>query len=436
MPRFATNRIRQYFEYSSLNNLSTCLISECKAVIRGNHASNLERHVKRLHNECYKKFKEKQSMALLNQSKSINKTPAKSNSSSQMSLTKTFFKTVEVNIDAQIVKQACLELVTVNGRPFKIIDDSGFRKVLDPLLKALCKNGCQLCINAENICEEIHTLADNLRKKIKNEVLGKFLSLKIDIATRIDRAILGVNLQFIKNGKLTLRTIAMKELVQRHTAEYIKRTVVEILEVYQVSLDQIYTITTDNGANMIKSVELLSDEQVKTHSTLFDNENLPSTSNAAISNPCVEQIIESDSSDEDYDPTFLPMLNVEVLIGDLTSFPLNESSHNPILHIVRCAAHTLQLAVDDALKNSSFKEIVSKARKICKILRNPSILVILKKLKRKKPMLDCVTRWHSTCDMLERLLFLKDFCQEMAASNPDLHLEESQWNAFHEIFLF
>ena len=99
-----------------------------------------------------------------------------------------------------------------------------------------------------------------------------------------------------------------------------------------------------------------------------------------------------------------------------------------MLRGLRCAAHTLQLAVDDALKQSSLKSDIAKARHVCKILRNPSIMVILKKLKRKKPILDCVTRWHSTCDMLKRLFSLKDFCQEMAASNAELHLLESQWN--------
>ena len=60
-------------------------------------------------------------------------------------------------------------------------------------------------------------------------------------------------------------------------------------------------------------------------------------------------------------------------------------------------------------------------------------MVILKNLKRKKSILDCVTRWHSTCDMLQRLLLLKNFCQEMVASNAELHLLESQWNLFSEI---
>ena len=73
-------------------------------------------------------------------------------------------------------------------------------------------------------------LASKIKKEIKEDIREKFISLKIDIATRMDRAILGINIQLIKNGKLTLRTIAMKELTHRHTAEYIKNAVADVLE--------------------------------------------------------------------------------------------------------------------------------------------------------------------------------------------------------------
>ena len=106
-------------------------------------------------------------------------------------------------------------------------------------------------------------LASKIKKEIKEDIREKFILLEIDIATRMDRAILGTNIQLIKNGKLTLRTKAMKKLTHRHTAEYIKNTVGEVLEQYKISVSQIYTVTTDNGANMLKSVKLLSNEQLK-----------------------------------------------------------------------------------------------------------------------------------------------------------------------------
>ena len=171
----------------------------------------------------------------------------------------------------------------------------------------------------------------------------------------------------------------------------------EVLEQYEISVSQIYTVTTDYGANVLKSVELLSNEQLKENA--FADEDSPGTSQAASSNIDVENDVYSDE-DSECKATDSSTFNIEILLESLAAFHFVESSSRPILRGLRCAAHTQQLVVDDALKQSSLKNDIANARQVCKILRNPSIMVILKKLKRKKPILDCVTRWHSTCDML------------------------------------
>ena len=68
----------------------------------------------------------------------------------------------------------------------------------------------------------------------------------------------------------------MKKLTHRRTAEYIKNTMAEVLEQYEISISQIYTVGTDNGANMLKSVKLLSNEQLKENA--FADEDSPGTS--------------------------------------------------------------------------------------------------------------------------------------------------------------
>lgn len=42
-----------------------------------------------------------------------------------------------MNIDKTVLLKACTEMVTVNGRPFTIFHDSGFRRILDPLSEAI-----------------------------------------------------------------------------------------------------------------------------------------------------------------------------------------------------------------------------------------------------------------------------------------------------------
>lgn len=71
-----------------------------------------------------------------------------------------------------------------------------------------------------------------------------FVSLKIDGVTRhTRRSLLGVNIQYIKDCQIVVKTLAIKELTNRHTADYLKRIILNILSDYNISLKQIYSIT-------------------------------------------------------------------------------------------------------------------------------------------------------------------------------------------------
>ncbi|KAF2892165.1 hypothetical protein ILUMI_14008 [Ignelater luminosus] len=146
------------------------------------------------------------------------------------------------------------------------------------------------------------------------------LSLKIDAATRMDRSFLGINVQYIdmEKQKIILKTLALKEIFVRHTAENLKQIVAEVLDSYKIKRQQIYTFTTDNG--------------------------------------------------------------------------------------MRCAAHTLQLAVEDALnKDETANALISKARSVVNVLRTPTYTVLLKREKLRKPVIDVVTRWHSKMSMFSTI---------------------------------
>lgn len=42
-----------------------------------------------------------------------------------------------VNLDKKTVVDACVQLVTTNGRPFQLLDDSGFRMIMNPIFNAI-----------------------------------------------------------------------------------------------------------------------------------------------------------------------------------------------------------------------------------------------------------------------------------------------------------
>ncbi|KAL7726144.1 hypothetical protein ACLKA6_002614 [Drosophila palustris] len=67
----------------------------------------------------------------------------------------------------------------------------------------------------------------------------------------------------------------MIQLHHSHTGIYIKEKIINILQDYDIELDQIFSITSDNGKNMIKAIEILNDEteeSQESQESLLDDE--------------------------------------------------------------------------------------------------------------------------------------------------------------------
>jgi hypothetical protein len=94
------------------------------------------------------------------------------------------------------------------------------------------------------------------------------------------------------------------------------------------------------------------------------------------------------------------------------------------------------LAVEDALKKSNaVSHLISKARNLTKKLRTQTLLYLLRKQNLKKPVIDCPTRWCSTLNMLESLLLLKNYCNELAVTKFQnfVTLKDDEWLKIEEI---
>lgn len=113
--------------------------------------------------------------------------------------------------------------------------------------------------NLPEVKEHLHIMAEKVRKKIANEVKGRAIELMVDIAKRNNRSIIGASIQYIANGKLKVRSIAMIELHEAHTAKYLAEIICVRLKVFEIDLRQILTITTDNGSNVLKMIKDVED---------------------------------------------------------------------------------------------------------------------------------------------------------------------------------
>lgn len=269
MGRTATNPVRGYFSFDKISNQSTCKIEGCCKILVGNHSSNLEKHVSRCHPKVFQiisNVKERQIKStnknakkrVLESSDSNSEGESRGESSKQIKLPSIWKqKEINVNMDENYLKEACLELITLNGRPFSLLEDSGFVKLIDPILKGL-KNPC--VISSKSIRSMIEPSSKTIKAIIIEEIKGKLLSLKVDAATRMNRSFLGINVQFIKDGFINIRTLSVYELKDKHSGSYLKGVILEVLKSFDVKLHQIYTMTTDNGANMLKCIELMKSD--------------------------------------------------------------------------------------------------------------------------------------------------------------------------------
>lgn len=103
----------------------------------------------------------------------------------------------------------------------------------------------------------------------------------------------GVNAQFIEKDKIVLRTLAVAELFERHTGQYLKDTIIAILQKYNISTEQIYTCTTDNGRNMLKCISLINEDENDAEN--FDDNNTEfdqTLEHFSLDTKCIGKLIE------------------------------------------------------------------------------------------------------------------------------------------------
>lgn len=117
------------------------------------------------------------------------------------------------------LENSCIDLVTVNGRPFSILNDSGFLNIVNPIKQALEQTRKEtFSITPESIKKKVAEEASNIRREISEEVKNNMVSIKIDAATHLDRLFLGINVQYIKSSKILLRTLGLAELKEKPTS--------------------------------------------------------------------------------------------------------------------------------------------------------------------------------------------------------------------------
>ncbi|XP_037805572.1 uncharacterized protein LOC119599738 [Lucilia sericata] len=370
MPRPKNSVLRSYFEITR-DNQAICRNDNCDNRLLNTHAGNLERHLKKIHPvifESYVKRKGRRGGALITNFKSEVLSTSPSPSDVLTTTTTSFEREATPKLSSAVNKEhiqmALVELFTKCGRPLSMAEDPPFKMLVTPILEAL-----DMKLNERSVMKNITQYSINLKNEIMEELRGRLISLKIDAATMNSISVLGVNVQYIKDNSVVIKTIAIKQLTQQLTSEYLKNIILEVLNSYEINLNQVVTITTDNGADMVKADNDLNDD------------------------------ISSSSSDEvcmDYD---LPMDNITN---------------------VRCGTHILQLCAAEVMKSTDIKQKLDSIRALIRKLRTQKYINSIKCGDYKMPSLDNVAKWSSTYLMLEHFVALKVFIDDNLDISDDI----------------
>lgn len=288
---------------------------------------------------------------------------------------------IQSRIDAFTTMQNAVTLVTSDGYPFFLLDRPAFRALIQPGLDNLAKYGQIVTINRAEIVQQIAIVSNEVRNHIKSELQNRFVSVMLDITTKSTLSVLGVNVSFIENDVVIIRSLGVINMTERHTGENIALVVQELFSVFDLPITNIFAITTDNGANMVKCTRVINE--------------IIGQCDAADNN---YEEIETDPLDCDDDEQEVnTSTRFSEIINNMTQNLQLQNDYMAVIPEVRCCAHTLQLAIADAIRKSNASAVISKINRMCKALRNQVINIEFRKLAPHStiPPLDVVTRWCS-----------------------------------------
>lgn len=298
--------------------------------------------------------------------------------------------------------QDAIELVTVNGYPFSLLNASGMQGFVKPRVQNIRSDGQVLSINRRDIVTQVAEQNNHIRKYIAAELKGKTVSLMFDVCTITTLSMLGVNVTFMKNGEVVCRSLGTIKIERRHTAINMADMLYDILAEFGLSISDVFTITTDTAKNAVATTNVL---------------NLVATGDDNVNDIVTDIDPEIDGMDFDIDieneaELQKIMENITAhtqLVNQMAENAVSKNTSIELINQVNCGTHVFQLCCNDSLKESDSLETIKKVHNMCVLMRNQLVMIEIRKLGCKVilPPLENDTRWQGKIRMVKSYLIDK-----------------------------
>ncbi|XP_058833273.1 uncharacterized protein LOC131691089 [Topomyia yanbarensis] len=176
----------------------------------------------------------------------------------------------------------------------------------------------------------------------------------------------------------------MLEVKESQTGNFLKGKILDVLKAYDIDINQVFSTTTDNGANMIAAIKSVQ-HTIASADTM--------------------------SCDDDEDEQ-----------ADEVSTSIKAELSNQ-LSLVRCAAHTL--AVSDVIKKND--ERIRKVTNVVKKTRKTKYTLYFEHKQASKAPLWSFTRWAGRYKMVKSIVKQEPFYIELGIQYEDIVFSSEDW---------
>jgi len=307
----------------------------------------------------------------------------------------------------QAFVRSLLDMVCVDGLPLSFGEGLGFRNFMEkssPEYVIPCRTKLLKSLKEELKSKVLSTFNDELEKLQKGS-----LHISLDIWSTCSReSVIGLKIHYInEDWEQVTKTLAFKQMSGSHTGEAIKRTYLGILSEHKISEDQVGYVMGDNASNISKAFNI---EEIILDDWTF-NPDESEAQGVGQSDPmtedneeesgltAVEEVAEGHDEVEEPDDV--------IMARDF--YPTNLEQASIGVKRLRCLAHTIQLAINDAIKtDEKVKDVVHYLNQVIKTFRKSPLKSDTLSAKIKRQLIPIgTTRWNSILFAAERMTEVK-----------------------------